>query len=136
MSQRNRIKSRWQYGITEGRGIMLELKGTGKCCSGIQAIEFMESLADVIDEDTKTTEFCKEFEEALNRFRCEVAKGIGRKKRILRPTRRGLHELCYCGKCGAPANEVSWNYCPNCGTMYAKQYDIPPAKALKPRGMD
>lgn len=45
---------------------MLEL--TGKCCGGIKAIEFMESLADVIDEDTKTEDFCQEYEAALNRF--------------------------------------------------------------------
>ena len=34
---------------------MLEL--TGKCCSGIEAIEFLESLEDVIDEEIKTNEF-------------------------------------------------------------------------------
>ncbi len=66
---------------------MLEL--TGKCCVGIEAIEFMESLADVIDEDTKTDEFCEEFEDALNRFRYEVAKGIGRKKKIIKAKSRG-----------------------------------------------
>ena len=60
---------------------MLEL--TGKCCSGIEAIEFMESLADVFDEDIKTDEFCEEYEEALNRFRYEVAKEIGKKKKIV-----------------------------------------------------
>lgn len=57
---------------------MLDL--TGKCCGGIEAIEFMESLADIIDEDVKTEEFCEEYEAALNRFRYEVAKNIGTKK--------------------------------------------------------
>ena len=48
---------------------MLELKGTGKCCDEIEAIEFLESLADIIDEDVKTEEFCEEYEVVLNTFR-------------------------------------------------------------------
>lgn len=95
---------------------MLEL--TGKCCDGEKAIEFMESLADVIDEDTKTDEFCEEFEEAINRFRYEVAKGIGRKKKIIKAKCRGYKDFQYCGKCGVGAGEPSWKYCPNCGTRY------------------
>lgn len=51
---------------------MLEL--IGKCCSGIEAIEFMEYLPDVIPEEVKTDEFCEQYESALNRFRYEVAK--------------------------------------------------------------
>ena len=39
---------------------MLELTGT--CCSGIDAIEFMEMLPDVIDDEYKTDEFCDDFE--------------------------------------------------------------------------
>lgn len=58
---------------------MLEL--TGKCCNGIDAVEFMESLAEIIPEDEKTDEFCEEYEQALNRFRYEVAKGIGKKEK-------------------------------------------------------
>ena len=61
---------------------MLDL--TGKCCGGIEAIEFMESLADIMDEDVKTEEFCEEYEAALNRFRYEVAKNIGAKKKIIK----------------------------------------------------
>lgn len=97
---------------------MLEL--TGVCCSGTDAIEFMESLADVIDEDIRTDEFCEEYENALNRFRYEVAKGIGRKKKVVKAVKKGLHDLQYCGKCGFGANEPSWKYCPNCGTAYIK----------------
>ena len=37
----------------------------------------------MIDEDVKTEEFCEEYEQALNRFRYEVAKGIGAKKKII-----------------------------------------------------
>lgn len=95
---------------------MLEL--TGKCCSGMEAIEFMESLAEIISEDDRTDEFCEEYENALNRFRYEVAKGIGKKKKIVKAVHRGYHDLQYCGKCGFSANEPSWKYCPNCGTAY------------------
>lgn len=95
---------------------MLEL--TGKCCGGIEAIEFMESLAEIIDEDGRTEEFCAEYEKALNRFRFEVAKGIGLKKKVIKAVHKGHHDLQYCGKCGFDANEPSFKYCPNCGTAY------------------
>lgn len=97
---------------------MLEL--TGACCSGIDAIEFMESLAEIIPEDIRTDEFCKEYEQALNRFRYEVAKGIGKKKKVVKAVYRGHHDLQYCGKCGFGADEPSWEYCPNCGTVYIR----------------
>ena len=95
---------------------MLEL--TGSCCRGIEAIEFMESLADIFDEDMRTDEFCEEYEKALNRFRYEVAKGIGTKKKTVKAVHKGFHDLQYCGKCGFSANEPSFKYCPNCGTAY------------------
>ena len=95
---------------------MLEL--TGMCCSGIEAIEFMEMLPDVIDEDSKTDEFCEDFEKALNRFRYEVTKGIGIKKKIVKAVKKGHHDIQYCGKCGFNADEQSFKYCPNCGTAY------------------
>ena len=103
---------------------MLEL--TGKCCGGIQAIEFMEMLAEVIPEECRTDDFCEEYEEALNRFRYEVAKGIGKKKKIteafffLPIVKKGHKDLLKCGHCGSDANEPSWKYCPNCGTRYIK----------------
>lgn len=95
---------------------MLEL--TGKCCGGIEAIEFMESLADVIDEDVRTDEFCEEYEAALNRFRYEVAKEVGRKKKIIKAVKSHISNFEYCGKCGFGAGEPSHKYCPNCGTRY------------------
>lgn len=95
---------------------MLEL--TGKCCGGIEAVEFMESLADVIDEGVRTPEFCEAYEEALNRFRYEVAKGIGAKKKTTAAKNRGYHDFQYCGKCGFSAGEPAFKYCPNCGTRY------------------
>ncbi len=78
---------------------------TGKCCGGIEAIEFMESLADIIDEGTKTPEFCEEYEGALNRFRHEVAKGIGAKKKVVKEKNKAYHDFKYCGKCGFAAGD-------------------------------
>lgn len=95
---------------------MLEI--TGKCCGGMEAIEFMEMPPDAIDEDVKTEEFCEEYEKALNRFRYEVAKGIGAKKKIVKAKNRGYQDFKYCGKCGFGAGEPSHKYCPNCGTRY------------------
>lgn len=95
---------------------MLEI--AGKCCSGIEAIEFMESLADIIDEDVRTEEFCEQYEAALNRFRFEVAKGIGAKKKIIKAKYKSYQDFGYCGKCGFGAGEPSHKYCPNCGTRY------------------
>lgn len=102
----------------ERKDKMLEI--TGICCSGIKAIEFMEMLPDVIDEDVKTDEFCEKYEQALNRFRYEVAKEIGAKKKIVKAKNKGLHDFKYCGKCGFGADEPSYSYCPNCGTRYRK----------------
>lgn len=96
------------------------LKLTGKCCGGIEAIEFMESLADIIPEDERTNEFCEKFGASLNRFRYEVAKGIGIKKKVVKAVCKRHHDLQYCGKCGFGAEEPSYNYCPNCGTKYLK----------------
>ena len=97
---------------------MLEL--TGVCCGGLDAIEFMEMLPDVIPEECKTDDFCEEYERALNRFRYEVAKEIGRKKKTIKAVKKSHKDLSSCGKCGAGANEPSWRYCPNCGTRYLK----------------
>lgn len=97
---------------------MLEL--TGKCCNGIKAVEFFESLPDVISEDAKTKEFCEEFEAALNRFRYEVAKGIGARKKKIQAMSKGYKDMLYCGNCGFTADEPAWDYCPKCGTVYKK----------------
>lgn len=94
---------------------MLEL--TGKCCGGIEAIEFMESLADIIGEDVRTEEFCNKYGEALNRFRYEVAKGIGKSKKVTK-AKKGYHDTILCGHCGFDASNTAYKYCPNCGTRY------------------
>lgn len=69
---------------------MLDL--TGKCCDAITAVEFFESLAEIIPEDNRTDDFCDEYEQALNRFRYEAAKDIGAKKRIVKAAYK--HQEC------------------------------------------
>ena len=92
---------------------MLEL--TGKCCSGLEAIEFMEMLAEIIPEDVKDEEFCEQFEDSLNRFRYEVAKGIGRTPKVMRARYKRYGEFYNCGKCGGTLN-ITDDYCKKCGT--------------------
>lgn len=94
---------------------MLEL--TGKCCGGIEAIEFMESLADIIDVNIRTGKFREKYGEALNRFRYEVAKGIGKQKKVTK-AKKGYHDTMLCGNCGFNADYPEYKFCPNCGTRY------------------
>lgn len=101
---------------------MLEL--TGACCGSIEAVELFESLAEIIPEDDRTDEFCEKYERALNRFRYEAAKGVGKKKKFIKAVHRGHHDLKYCGHCGAGANEPSWKYCPDCGTRYLEEFEM------------
>lgn len=95
---------------------MLEL--TGSCCGTVAAVEFFESLAEVIPKAHRTGDFNQKYEQALNRFRYEAAKDVGKKKKIIKAVHRGYFDLKYCGKCGFGANEPSHKYCPNCGTRY------------------
>lgn len=89
---------------------MLQL--TGKCCSGPAAVEFFETLAEIIPEDDRTEEFCERYEEALNRLRYEVGKSVPVPMRIRMGKR--WHEYV-CGKCGSVVG-VHEHYCHNCGT--------------------
>lgn len=80
--------------------------------SGPDAIEFMESLADVFNEDTKTEEFCDRYQRALNRFRYEIRKSIP-----VKAGKFGGRSTVYkCGACHNPV-ESQDNYCPRCGRM-------------------
>lgn len=97
---------------------MLELKGTGMCCDEIEAIEFLESLADIIDDDVKTEEFCEEYEAVLNTFRYVAKKSIGAKKKIIKAKYKKYKDFQCCGNCGFGAREPAYKYCPNCGTRY------------------
>lgn len=89
---------------------MLELTHGGRCISGLAAIEFMERLADMFDEDIKTDEFCDEYECALNRFRYEVRKSVPV------PPKKGPGRITYynCGQCGHIL-DVNDKFCSACG---------------------
>ena len=78
--------------------------------SGLDAIEFMEGLADMFDEDVRTDEFCDEFEYALNRFRYEVRKSVPVPVRGLK-----IRFTDYsCGQCGHVVR-VGNKFCSDCG---------------------
>ena len=96
---------------------MLEVRGM--CMSGLDAIDFMERLADVFDDETKTDEFCDEYEKALNRFRYEVKKSVPIKPKTIK-----VRFTSYsCGNCGFVADPV-YKYCPNCGRKIDWNIDI------------
>ena len=91
---------------------MLDLTDGGRCMSGPDAIEFMEKLADVLDEEVRTEEFCDEFTWALNRFRYEIRKSIP-----VAPRRDPGKTAYYsCGQCGHGVREND-AYCGKCGRM-------------------
>lgn len=79
--------------------------------SGVEAIEFMERLADMIDEEIRTEEFCDEFTWALNRFRYEVRKSVP-----VSP-KKGTGRILYysCGQCGGGVRPDTDKYCSKCG---------------------
>jgi hypothetical protein len=89
---------------------MLNLTNGGRCVSGTDAIEFMEKLADLLDEEVRTEEFCDEFEWALNRFRYEIRKSV--------PVPPKQHKDRFthytCGQCGHGV-EPGDQYCRKCG---------------------
>lgn len=89
---------------------MLDLTQGGRMMSGLDAIEFMEGLADVFDEDTRTEEFCDEFEWALNRFRYEIRKSVPVPVRALK-----INFTTYsCGQCAVPVSPGN-AFCGKCG---------------------
>lgn len=90
---------------------MLDLTNGGRCISGLDAIEFMERLADVFDEDVKTDEFCEEYERALNRFRYEIGKSVPVKPRRV-PGRTAYYT---CGQCGHGVSRCTDKFCGGCG---------------------
>ena len=89
---------------------MLDLQDGGRCMSGPDAVEFFEKLADVIDDEAKTEEFCDEYTWALNRMRCEVRQSVP-----VRPKKKGKRITYYtCGQCGHGVGYGD-NYCNECG---------------------
>lgn len=99
---------------------MLDLTAGGRACSGLEAIAFMERLADMLDEDVRTDEFCDEFECALNRFRYEIRKSIPVPVRTLK-----INFTTYsCGQCGAPVSPGNV-FCDKCGRAIDWQHPVP-----------
>lgn len=92
---------------------MLEL--TGKCCSGLDAVAFMESLDQVISEKNRTWEFHERLEATRNRLRYEVAKGVGKKPKRIKAIYSRYKDYYNCGKCGRRI-QIQDNYCAGCGT--------------------
>lgn len=90
---------------------MLELTNGGRMISGLDAIDFMERLADVIDEDVKTEDFCNEFTWTLNRFRYEISKSVP----IPPKMETGRKTVYYCGKCRRCLDPSTDKYCSGCG---------------------
>lgn len=84
---------------------------------GLDAIEFFESMWGMLPEaDRKKHQ--ERYENALNRFKYEVAKGIGMRKKIHKAVKPWHKDYMTCGKCGYGANAPQERYCPNCGTAY------------------
>lgn len=99
---------------------MLTLTNSGKMCSGLDAIEFLEALPDIIDEDIKTEEFCERYEDTLNRLRCEVRKSIPAPVVIQRG--RAGNDFISCRSC-AHGLMITDKHCPGCG----RPLEWPPA---------
>lgn len=87
----------------------------GTCVGGIEAIEFYESLRDRLHPNEREI-----YERSLNRFKYEIAKGIGKKIRTIKAVKSWHHDTYACGKCGFGASETGYYYCPNCGTAYLR----------------
>lgn len=94
---------------------MLELTNGGRCVSGLDAVEFFETLPDSIDDDLKDEVFCNEYEYALNRLRYEVSKSIPILPKVLKAYSKGHKDFYSCGACGFSLRMEIDKYCPNCG---------------------
>lgn len=90
---------------------MLEMTDGGRCMSGVEAVEFFERLADSIDEELKTEEFCEEYTRALNRVRYEVRKSVPMKPK----KHKGTFTYHTCGQCGSGVRGDVHKHCPECG---------------------
>ncbi len=90
---------------------MLELTDGGRCMSGPDAVEFFERLADMIDEDIRTDDFCDEYTWALNRLRYHVRQSLPVPVKVSR-----VKGTTYsCGKCGHGLRPNGNGFCPKCG---------------------
>lgn len=92
------------------------MSSIGICMGGLEAVEFLESLPDIIPSVAKTAKFNESYDRAMNRVKYEVAKGIGKPMGITPAVKAWHKDIPKCGHCGAGVSEVVWKYCPNCGT--------------------
>lgn len=99
---------------------MLKMTNDGKCMAGTAAIEFFEKLPDLINNNLKTDEFREKYEDALNRFRYEVAKSVPVRPNVLKAYARGHKDFITCGACGFSLDLTIYQYCPNCGKLISK----------------
>ena len=83
------------------------------CVGGIEAIEFYESLSDRIEKNEREL-----YERAKNRFKYEVAKGIGKPKRTIKAVKAWHKDFKVCGNCGSSATSAEYHYCPICGMKF------------------
>lgn len=96
--------------------MMLEIKGP--MSSSEEAIEFMENIEKVIPKEDRTLEIYETFERVLNRFRYNTAKDVGTPQIKSKSIIEGYGNIRCCGKCGTIVHELSYYYCPHCGTRY------------------
>lgn len=87
---------------------------------GLDAIEVFESMYNLLPEaDRKKNQ--ERYENALSRFKYEVAKGIGKQKKVHKALKAWHKDYYTCGNCGYGANAPQEHYCPNCGTAYREE---------------
>ena len=89
---------------------MLDLQDGGRCMSGLDAVEFFEKLADLIDEESRTEEFCDEYTWALNRLRVLVRDDIP----IPVKKYKARYTEYMCGQCGHGVR-IGDGCCNQCG---------------------
>lgn len=93
--------------------VMAMLDITGICCSGLDAVDYFESLADGIADADKD-----EYEAALNRLRYLVAKDL---PTPVRDHKQGNHNTYHvCGRCGSLILTPTQKFCADCGARLAK----------------
>lgn len=83
----------------------------GICMSGVEAVEFLETLLEKIPADIKNEDFCSKYERMLNRVRYEVRKSIPVPPKIY----KRKFTSYTCGQCGYGVRRDLDRHCPKCG---------------------
>ncbi|MBR2402174.1 MAG: hypothetical protein IKB01_05295 [Lachnospiraceae bacterium] len=84
------------------------------CCSGKDAISFLESIIELIPPEKQDAAFREKYETSLNRVRYEISKAIGIAPRVLTARVSRYGKFYSCGNCGASVS-IHYNCCHNCG---------------------